>query len=241
MDYLDLFEDSLRRYGHLMAEAPDPASARRIEGAQLEIMQEVAGDVDVSKPLDEVLEALISRGFLEEAVRRIAAAMGDSPPDAAAAYQSLRSGDLEDRGAQAALLAIQAFARAYAEKYESKNGAVEWRGGSCPLCGTESRAMIRENGDYYMVCPLCGYKWLVSKGRPTCPRCGEEERLGVYTDRRGVVGLAACQGCGHTWYIVMDELEVPRMLIPLIATGAERFRRALPEGGPWEGAQGSRG
>ena len=220
MDDVHAFEEALKKYGFLMLDEPDLEEAKKVEEAQLLILRRVRGAIDLSKGLEEVIDSMEADGSLSEAAEEIADALG---------WQAPAGGDSRDREVVPVVLAIQAVARAYAEEYERKNGVVEWEGDRCPLCGTESDAMVVEGDRYYMICPLCGYKWLQSEGSLRCPRCGEEVKLGVYSDKSGLLGLAKCQGCGHTWHIVLGDIDAPRIVIPLIAMGAERFRRALPD------------
>jgi len=212
----DSFEAALRTYGSLMLEEPDVEGARRVEEVQLGIMREASGRIDPSMELGDVLGEMEDDGFLGRAIGEVARELGGTAPaDPLDAYRRAMGGDLDDADARSALIAVQAVARAYAEKYESINGAVEG-GDACPLCGTESVTMVREGRGYFMVCPLCGYRWIVSEGSPACPRCGEEEKLGVFADRGGTLGLAACQSCGFTWHMILGDVDAPRIVLPLI-------------------------
>ena len=229
---LEEFVSALTRYRSLMLDEPDLERASSIEAEQLRVMEEVRDRVDDSAPLDEVLERLRAEGAMGKIVEEVAEGLGvRMEVSGDEAYRSVEEDGLEGAGAMPVLVALQAVARAYAERYQARKGRLRREGATCPLCGTESGTMVKEGDRYYMVCPLCGYEWLVSEGAPACPRCGERERLGVYTDRVGILGLGACQGCGNVWHLILGEVDAPQILLPLIAMGAERFRRALPDAG----------
>ncbi|MGC8969283.1 MAG: formate dehydrogenase accessory protein FdhE [Conexivisphaera sp.] len=228
---LEKFEEAIRKYRALLPEEPDLDRAKRIEEVQLRIADELRDLIDEGAGLDAVLGELDANGTLRALIEEVAEELGpEDRVDAEEAYRKAVGGDVEGVEGMSALLVIQAVARAYAEKYEARNGRSRSDSDACPLCGTESRTMVREGNTYYMVCPLCSHEWYLSDGSLRCPKCGESERLGVYTDRRGILGLASCQGCGHTWHLILGEVDAPRVVLPLIGMGAERFRRALPRG-----------
>ncbi len=228
----DSFEVAMKKYGALMLEEPDVNSARKVEETQLIIMRELYDKIDESRTLEDVLVDLEANGSLRNTIERVARELGTQlSEDPINAYRRLvgGEGDLEGPDATPIILAIQAIARAYAEKYEYRNGISSGKDNTCPLCGTESDTMIVEGREYCMVCPMCGHKWRISEGSPVCPRCGEDRKLGVYSDRGGILGLATCQSCGYSWHMILGKVEAPRIMLPLIAMGAERFRRALPD------------
>ncbi|ESQ26142.1 MAG: Protein involved in formate dehydrogenase formation [uncultured Acidilobus sp. OSP8] len=161
-----------------------------------------------------------------------------SPDKAEESLTKALEGDVSSRGSRSALLVFQAVARAYASHYERKNGTVEEVTAYCPLCGSESRTMVRVGEEYLLVCHLCGYAWRVSRKTLACPFCGNSNpfSIGIFMDKDGRLGLAYCQECGSSWRVVLDErvASAPRILLPLLALAAERLRGALPGGASGE-------
>jgi formate dehydrogenase maturation protein FdhE len=134
-------------------------------------------------------------------------------------------------GFRSGFLALQAVARAYSSRL-LEEGVVEEPSAKCPVCGVRSETMVRRGGDYFMVCHFCSYEWRVSRGRIMCPYCGALNpiSIGIYSDKKRRLGLAHCQECGGTWRCILDEtIRAPRQLLPLIALGAEVYRRLLEE------------
>jgi len=228
---------AIHRYKHLLKGGEiDYDWTLKVEEAEARLMEEIRGDNNIiealrSEPLDRALSRIAGR--LEGLIEKAAEMLGESVPDPGAALEAFLVGDTHRPGFRSAFVAVQALARVKAELYEDENGNVESRGPVCPVCGAVSRTMLRDDrGDYYMVCPFCGYKWLVSRKRLVCPYCGNSDALslGVFTGKRSKrLGLAWCQECGATRRVVLDTtIRVPRLLLPVIAHGAEIYRSLLP-------------
>jgi len=133
------------------------------------------------------------------------------------------AGDIDTPGAKAALITVQAVARAVARLRDPVN----LLSATCPVCGAESKTMVARDA-LYMVCHFCGYQWIVSRGEVVCPYCGTNDpiSIGVFTDKKRRIGLFTCQECGSTWRAIMDRsIRAPATLLPLIAVGAEHYRR----------------
>ena len=228
------FERYLRRYSARLGLKVDVELAKKVERVQLKIMDDVRAALDRALSKDvklvNVLAALYDSGKLKEYVLEVSRELGGEAPDinVGEALAAAVSGNLEVRGSKEALMAVQAVARALAESYEEAYGNVEEPSPYCPLCDSESDLMIKQGVEYRMVCPLCGYEWVVSRGYMKCPYCGNSNpfKLGVLSDRERLVGLAVCQECGSTWKIVVDEeiATAPRTLLPLFAMASERLR-----------------
>lgn len=75
----DIFACSVWRHGELLAQAqvPDPAAYFGLDPAELEDLDEVAGEVGVSKPLAEGAEAVVDALARGDRTRAIAVLTGD--------------------------------------------------------------------------------------------------------------------------------------------------------------------
>ncbi|MGC9071396.1 MAG: formate dehydrogenase accessory protein FdhE [Acidilobus sp.] len=237
-DELELFERGLRRYSQLLGLKIDIELAKKVEAVQERIMADVARFIEaregLASSLSDLLAGLSNSGLLSNYIAEVGSEIGDEVDldDAEESLARAFEGDVISRGARAALLAFQAVARAYAGAYERANGIAESMSAYCPLCGSESRTMVRVDQDFVMVCHMCGYAWRVSRGSLKCPFCGNSNpfTIGIFTDKDRRLGLAYCQECGSAWRVIFDEnmASAPRVLLPLLALAAERLRSALP-------------
>jgi len=241
---LKAFEQALRRYSTILGLRINVELAKSVEAVQAKIMKDVEAflsSVDLGSPdLSNLLARLSDSGRLSNYIVEVGRALKDevSPDKAEESLTKALEGDVSSRGSRSALLVFQAVARAYASHYERKNGTVEEVTAYCPLCGSESRTMVRVGEEYLMVCHLCGYAWRVSRKTLVCPFCGNSNpfSIGIFMDKDGRLGLAYCQECGSSWRVVLDErvASAPRILLPLLALAAERLRGALPGGASGE-------
>jgi len=240
---LEEFQKALEKYMHLLKGGKvDVGKAIMVERVELEIMKMLENvDVDANSSLETVLRKLSDNGVLEEVLDYAGEKLGDPVEDPNAALESFLKGDIEQPGAKAALVAVQAIARWLADK-RLESGVEERISPYCPVCGAESRTMVVEKDGYYMVCTFCSYKWRISRtGTMICPYCGSSDpiAIGVFTDRRRRLGLFVCQNCGSTWRAILDRnIRAPRILLPVIALGAEAFRGYLERSISLEGGGG---
>lgn len=229
---------SLSKYEHLAGLKLQRTAILKTEEAQLRAMEKLRpaarSAVASAKSLDELASELAASGVLEEVVSEIAEALGvEGYKGVYEALDSIASGEAGDEE-RPAFLALQALARVYAEEYEAARGVVESRGAACPVCGSTSDVAIYDGEAYYMLCPLCFYKWRVGGGIE-CPYCGSRDpvAIGLFMDRQRRVALAHCQSCGSSWKLILDPSlarRAPRLVIPLIALAAEKYRGLTPEG-----------
>ncbi len=226
MEGLDEFKKAIAKYGHFFKHARiDKAQAISVEEAQQAIAERARGELDTGMSLEENVERLASKGLLARWAEEIGGLIGDDTGDTGRAIQAALEGRLEEPGARAMLLAIQAVARAYADMLLEKGVGYE-PSARCPVCGLESRTMVKRGKWFNMVCHFCGYEWRVSD-KMVCPYCGESNpvAVGAYGDRARRVMLAKCHTCNSTWRVIMDEtIKAPRILLPLIALKAEQFK-----------------
>ncbi|MCE4613335.1 MAG: formate dehydrogenase accessory protein FdhE [Desulfurococcales archaeon] len=231
---LEEFREALRKYGHLIKVREfDPELASGIEEKQLQIIEDASRIIEEKKPrtLEELLDALLESGSMQEYVVLISRVLGEKVSDPEEAVKAVIEGNEALPGFRSGFLALQAVARAYAEAV-LKEGIAEEPSAKCPLCGVKSETMARKGSDYVMVCHFCYYEWIVSRDSMMCPYCGAMDpiAIGIYTDKKRRLGLAHCQNCGSTWRCILDEgIRAPRQLLPLIAFGAEIYRRFLEE------------
>jgi len=223
---LQEFRTALDRYLHLLKGGTvDKKKAILVERIELELIGEVLPILEERKPRDaqEALDILSREGWLAEAIQRVGSRVEDPVEDPEEALRAFLMGDVDRPGAKAALITVQAVARAVARLREP----VSLLSARCPVCGAESKTMVVRDA-LYMVCHFCGYQWIVSRGEVVCPYCGSNDpiSIGVFTDKKRRIGLFTCQECGSTWRAVMDRsIKAPATLLPLIAMGAELFRR----------------
>lgn len=227
------FKAAIHRYKHLLRGGEiDYDAAIRVESIELEIIRSLESDENIlrilaAEPLERALARLRDR--VEALILEVAARMGEEGVDPARALEAFYTGDTSVPGFSSALVVVQAFARLKARLYEDSKGIIRNTSPVCPVCGALSKTMqVGEGEEYYMICPFCGYKWLVSKGRLVCPYCGNSDALsvGIFSGKKTKrLGLAWCQKCGSTWRVILDtSIRVPRLLLPLIAHGAEIYR-----------------
>ncbi len=237
-DGLTLFESALRRYSQMLGLKVNIGMAVKVEAVQRRIMDDVKrlleGQAEGLEGLSDLLARLSNIGLLRNYIVYVGQELGDevSPDKIDETLVRAFEGDVNSAGAKSALLAFQAVARAFAESYERSNGILNEVTAYCPICGSESRTMVRTRDGFLMVCHMCGYAWRVSSDKLTCPFCGNANpfSVGLFTDRDRRFGLAYCQECGSTWRVILDEgmASTPRVLLPLLALAAERLRGALP-------------
>ena len=246
-DDLTVFERALTRYSRILGLKVDVKVAVKVEALQRKIIDDVKrlleGQGVDGVSLSDLLARLSNAGLLRDYIVYIGRELNDevSPDKAEESLARALEGDVESRGARSALLAFQAVARAFAEAYEGSKGTVDDDSPYCPLCGSESRTMVRRDDGFHMVCHMCGLEWRVSRDALKCPYCGNTNpfSVGLFTDKDRRLGLAYCQECGSTWRVILDSdmASAPRVLLPLLALAAERLRGALPAlGGPDEHA-----
>lgn len=227
----ELMEDvaaALMRYAHLIGSSFNVEWVRRVENAQRKIMEAVAEDVKNHDDLEELLAHLLQSGRLYDLASMLARELGEEIASGKDSIEAALSGNSEAPGFRAGFLTIQAVARAFAEEAES----VESSDASCPICGSRSETMWKREGDYYMVCHFCGYTWLQSRKRPSCPYCGNKVEISLFivTDKQRRVALLKCEECKSTWRAVIDEtIRAPPILVPLIAMAAEKFRPVVKQ------------
>jgi len=228
---LEDFKRALVKYGHFFKHMKlDRGLVLAVEEVQLDVMKEAYNEIDVGESLDRNIKRLTERGLIRSWASRIAGVIGEEHRDLD--VLDALAGGLEKPGARSTLLAVQAVARAYANKL-LENGVGYEPSARCPVCGLESKTMVKRGRFYNMVCHFCGYEWRVSD-RIVCPFCGSRDpvSIGVFSDRARRVALARCQDCGSTWRVIMDEsINAPRILLPLIALRAEAFRTVLESAG----------
>ena len=233
----DELRTALYRYKHLLRGGEiDVDAAVLVEDVEEELMEEIRGDrvaaeILEAEPLDRALSILASRGVIDRLASKASERLGEEINDIDAAVEAFLTGNVETPGFRTIFIVIQALARVKAEITEEKEGTKYHPEPVCPVCGATSRTMIREDGNTYsMVCAFCGYKWIVSREGFLCPFCGNRDKLslGVFTGKKTKrLGLAWCQACGATWHLVLDKtIRVPRLLLPVIAHGAEIYRPA---------------
>ncbi len=237
-DDLTAFERYLRRYSQLFGLKVDLEAAIKVEALQKKIMDDARRFLEGQGANDITLSDLLARlsyaGLLRDYIIYIGRELNDevSPDKAEESLARAFEGDVNIKGARSALLAFQAVARALAQAYEGSRGVIDDGSPYCPVCGSESRTMVRRDDGFYMVCHVCGFAWRVGRGALTCPYCGNSNpfSVGLFTDKERKLGLAYCQECGSTWRVVLDKdvASAPRVLLPLLALAAERLRGALP-------------
>lgn len=224
------FKESLSKYLHLARVKLDVGTVELVERIQLELIREVEPAIDPEATLRENLEALMMRGVLKSLSEKVGGRIGDEVRDFEAAYASALNGDLEREGSKSVLIVVQAVSRAYANLRLESKGMVTELTDICPVCGAKSETMYKRGSEYRMACHFCGYEWVASVGRVICPICGnsDEFSLGYYSDKDRRVALFHCQECDGSWRSILDEsIRAPRILMPLIALGAEAFRPLL--------------
>ncbi len=232
------FVRSLNRYAGMLGLKINIELAKKVEEVQLKIMDDVARTLNEmwngNLSLQDLLAKLAETGLLKNLITFAASSIGEhvEPEKAEEALSRAISGDLSESGSKGALLAFQAIARSYAEKFAEARGSIQEVTAFCPLCGSESRTMVKRGNSFFMVCHLCGYAWKVSEGSAVCPFCGNDNKfkIGTFMDKEMRYGLMYCQECGSSWRVILDEnmAAAPNIIIPLLAMGAERFRSALP-------------
>jgi len=228
------FKDALRKYMHLLKGGKiDLEKTIKIEELELKLMNDLVSKqselCERKKNLQGLIEALLDTGWMEEALKETSHKLNvEINSDPREALEAFLTGNVERPEGKVALLVVQAIARCLAESKLENDEIVEKVTPICPVCGAESKTMVLERDGYYMVCPFCSYKWLVSRETIRCPYCGNDNpiSLGVFSDRARRLGLAVCQECGATWRLVIDKsIKAPRILLPVISLGAEAYRK----------------
>ena len=226
------FVDSIKKYQHLSRQNIDLKVAADVEAVQQAIISSVREKIVSYPTLRDAIEGLREDGSLGVYASMAAEVVGEDVPDLDDALSAALEGELDRPGVRSTLIALQAVARAYSEGVQSERGLGHQVTGVCSLCGAKSETMVRRGGDYLMVCHFCSYMWVNSRDTIICPYCGNDDPLsiGVYSDRSRRVALARCQECESVWRVILDDsIRAPPIILPLIALGAEAFRRALPE------------
>ncbi|MCE4620284.1 MAG: formate dehydrogenase accessory protein FdhE [Desulfurococcales archaeon] len=230
------FKDALRRYTHLLKGGKiDLEKSVKIEEIELSLIEDLLKNQPVicrsRRDLQDLIGDLLDSGWIEEAMRKTSEGLNvEIDGDPKEALEAFLTGNVEKPEGKIALLVVQAIARCLAESKLEDNEIVEEITPICPVCGAESKTMVLERDGYYMVCPFCSYKWLVSRDKIRCPYCGNDNpvSLGVFSDRARRLGLVVCQECGATWRLVIDKsIKAPRILLPVISLGAEAYRQFI--------------
>ena len=230
------FETALDKYLHLLHGGRiDQERAVIIERIELKIQNVLAGEglCDPRASLNDSVKRLLEREQIHnKLIKIINELVMDGNVDSLTnidlekATEMFLKGEVESREATIAAIIIQSLARCIAEQ-KLTEGTEERLTPYCPVCGAESRTMVVRDGGYHMICPFCGYEWRISKDRPRCPWCGNDNpiSIGVFTNRQRRIGLMVCQECGSTWRAILDRrIKAPNILLPLISLGAEAFR-----------------
>jgi len=236
-DRVSELRSGLHRYRHLLRGGEvDYDTSLRVEEVESRIINRLLHNNDYINiikynDLSNILYKL--KNLIFEEAKKIARDLDDKIEDPEKALEAFYAGNQDTPGFRTMFIVIQAIARVKAELYEEENGQIENPSPVCPVCGAVSRTMIKEEDSRYtMVCPFCGYKWTVSRGSLVCPYCGNSDplSLGIFTGKKSKrLGLAWCQACGATWRVVLDSsIRVPRLLLPVIAHGAEIYRSLIP-------------
>ncbi|MCE4599478.1 MAG: formate dehydrogenase accessory protein FdhE [Desulfurococcales archaeon] len=231
---LEEFELGLRKYRHFIKRLDlDVESIKRVEEVQLKIGELLKDSriLDGREGLREVIGKLLDSGILARLVEEASMELNlTSPGDLEEALKRVLAGDLDYPGAHATLIVLQGIARFYADSVLEREGLGHEPSAKCPLCGAMSETMVKKGDAYTMVCHFCAYQWVVSRRSLMCPYCGSTHpiSIGIYSDKKKRIALARCQDCGATWRLILDEsIRPPRVLLPLIALGAEAYRPFL--------------
>ena len=113
---------------------------------------------------------------------------------------------------------IKPIFEAYASELKGYVDQELWRRGYCPMCGSlPFIAELREEGERFLVCSLCGFEWRFM--RLKCPFCENEDHKGLryfYIEKEGKANrVDVCEKCKR--YIkAVDTQEVGGEVIPLV-------------------------
>ncbi|MCE4600722.1 MAG: formate dehydrogenase accessory protein FdhE [Desulfurococcales archaeon] len=230
------FETALDKYLHLLhGGRVDQERAVAIERIELKLQSALANEglCDPRAGLNDGVRRLLEKDQIHDKLVEIVNELIrdeniDFPTsiDLEKATKMFLNGEVESGEAMVAAIIIQSLARCIAEQrlaMEIEEKLTPY----CPVCGAESHTMVVREKGYHMVCPFCGYEWRISKDRPRCPWCGNDNpiSIGVFTNRQRRIGLMVCQECGSTWRAILDRrIRAPNILLPLISLGAEAFR-----------------
>ncbi len=235
--YVDELRRAIERYKHLLKGGEiDYNAALMVEEVEETLINNIKSRNEILEiirrnDLRNAISILHERGILSELFEMTRKMTGESG-DVDKALSAFLTGDIDVEGFKSMFLLIQSIARVKAEIVEEEVGIVESRTAVCPVCGAVSKTMTKEGQSYFMVCPFCGYKWLVSRGKLICPYCGNEDplSLGIFTGKKAKrLGLVWCQNCDTTWHIVLDtSIRVPRLFLTIIAYGGEVYKATMP-------------
>ncbi len=235
---LDDFKDGLNRIRRMLKLDIPFEKAVTIEKNQLKIIRElfpkakeaVRKDLKPEDLASEVSEKVVKEFYYKFADELKIRNNVEKPEEA---FNNLLAGRSDTNGTRIIILIIQAIARTYARAHEEIHGVREIRDYKCPICGNESDIIVKwPDGSYRMICPFCGYTWIISRNKLVCPKCGSENpvSLGVFTDKEMKVGLFVCQDCGFKAKIILDPdlvIRIPRILLPLLASAGDKFRSLI--------------
>ncbi len=235
---LEEFREALTRINRSFKLNIPLNTAVTIERRQLDILysmlnnarEAVKNNISFEEYIKKNLNVVIEKYFYEFS-KDLGVFNNLEEPDEA--LNNLLSGRVDTNGSKIMILLIQGLARAYAKAYEDIKGVVKRIDFRCPICGNESDVIVKwTDGSYRMICPFCGYTWIISTGELVCPKCGNKDpfSLGIFADRDRRIGLFICQECKFTAKIILDPRLIsryPRILLPLIALNGEKYRSFL--------------
>ena len=107
---------------------------------------------------------------------------------------------------------------AYASELKGYVDQETWWRGYCPICGSMPFiAELREEGERFLICSLCGFEWRFM--RLKCPFCENEDHKRLryfYAEREGTANrVDVCEKCKR--YIkTLDTREMAGKVIPII-------------------------
>ncbi|MCE4624487.1 MAG: formate dehydrogenase accessory protein FdhE [Desulfurococcales archaeon] len=229
--------NAINRYKHLLKGGEiDYDKTLLVEEIEEELIENAKRNDEIIKILDnnELTTALAKlTEKLREDYVRVSEKLGHRLTNFDEALEAFLTGKKDVPGFNIIFIIIQAYARLKAQLYEEEKGNINNSTAECPVCGAISRTMLKEDErTYSMICPFCGYKWIVSTNGLRCPYCGNTDKLaiGVFTGKKlKRLGLAWCQSCGETWRVVLDKgIKVPRLFLTALSFGAEIYRNAIP-------------